>query len=88
MNDATERRPSRHTESEADRKPDREPEWKRRRRLAVIFGDVLPGTTNDERGTDGSGDFGERSGESPREEWLKSQVPPHHGNVDFYPDRN
>ena len=41
-----------------------EPEWQRRRRLAAVFGDVLPETTSDE-------DAGDR--------WLRSQVPPHHG---------
>ena len=40
-------------------------------RLARIFGDVLPETTGDERG-DRSRDFG-------ADEWLRSQVPPHHG---------
>lgn len=49
----------------------------RRRRLAEIFGDVLPETTRDERdddaprADDSEGDAGER--------WLRSQVPPHHG---------
>ncbi|MBW0275256.1 hypothetical protein ATM97_28690 [Nocardia sp. MH4] len=37
-------------------------------RLARIFGDVLPETTGDERG-----------GRSDNDEWLRSQVPPHHG---------
>ncbi|MBM9460867.1 hypothetical protein JK386_13260 [Nocardioides sp. zg-536] len=54
-----------------------EPEWKRRRRLAEIFGDVEPSVTSDEI------DPGERSAarakESASERWLKSQVPPHHG---------
>ena len=51
---------------------DPEPEWMRRRRLARIFGDVLPDTTADER---------DERGERPRssDDWLKSQVPPHHG---------
>ncbi len=44
----------------------------RRRRLAEVFGDVLPSTTGDERGDTGR----EESG---REAWLRSQVPPHHG---------
>lgn len=51
-----------------------EPEWKRRRRLAEIFGDVLPGTTRDERDPGQSG-----SRESGTDAWLRSQVPPHHG---------
>ena len=49
----------------------RETEAERKRRLAEVFGDVLPDTTADERdgtcGPDGS------------DEWLKSPVPPHHG---------
>lgn len=45
----------------------------RRRRRAAVFGEVLPESTEDERA-----DWGERP---PRgsEEWLRSQVPPHHG---------
>jgi hypothetical protein len=44
--------------------------WERRRRLAAVFGDVLPETTRDERdpGEDGTS-----------EDWLRRQVPPHHG---------
>ncbi|MGG7101390.1 hypothetical protein [Rhodococcus sp. 24CO] len=40
--------------------------------LARIFGDVFPETTSDERdpqGSPGSSD----------DEWLRRQVPPHHG---------
>lgn len=47
-----------------------ETEWQRRRRLAAVFGDVLPETTSDERDDAESGTA---------EEWLKRQVPPHHG---------
>lgn len=54
--------------------PEPEPEWKRRRRLAAVFGDGLPDTTADERGERGSS-----SDESASDQWLKSQVPPHHG---------
>lgn len=57
----------------ADAAP-REPDWKRQRRLAEIFGDVLPSTTSDERG---AGSPGRK--ESAQDAWLKSQVPPHHG---------
>ncbi|WP_405485957.1 hypothetical protein [Nocardia sp. NBC_00511] len=43
-----------------------------RARLARVFGDELPATTSDERtpepDSSGSGD-----------DWLRSQVPPHHG---------
>jgi len=52
----------------------REPDWKRKQRLARIFGDVLPQTTADER----DGDRPEESGPA-SDAWLKSQVPPHHG---------
>lgn len=45
-------------------------EWQRRRRLAAVFGDVLPDTTNDERDPEKPTDS---------DAWLKSQVPPHHG---------
>jgi hypothetical protein len=47
----------------------------RRARLERVFGDVLPETTSDER------DPGERRGDDsdPVEEWLRAQVPPHHG---------
>ncbi len=47
-----------------------EPEWQRRRRLAAVFGDVLPETTRDER---------EPGEDSSSEDWLRRQVPPHHG---------
>jgi len=45
----------------------------RRRRLERIFGDVLPDQTRD--------DADESAGDSvdAGEDWLKRQVPPHHG---------
>lgn len=49
-----------------------EPAWERRRRMAAIFGDVLPETTSDERGS-------ETREDSASDAWLRSQVPPHHG---------
>ncbi|GAA1957923.1 hypothetical protein GCM10009798_16770 [Nocardioides panacihumi] len=49
-----------------------ESDWERKRRLARIFGDVLPDTTRDERDDP---DTAERGSEA----WLKAQVPPHHG---------
>lgn len=56
------------------REPD-EPEWKRRRRLAAIFGDVEPSVTSDEKD-----DAPPAAGrDSAAEKWLKEQVPPHHG---------
>ena len=53
-----------------------EPDWKRRRRLAEIFGEALPETTSDERD---AGSTAEKKDESASDRWLKSQVPPHHG---------
>jgi hypothetical protein len=61
------------TPADADR-PD-EPEWRRRRRLAEVFGDVLPETTSDERDDDSL----KPSDEDAQDRWLRSQVPPHHG---------
>ena len=40
-------------------------------RLARIFGEVLPETTGDERREESRG--------ADVDEWLRSQVPPHHG---------
>jgi hypothetical protein len=56
-----------------EQKDSKEPEWKRKQRLARIFGDVLPETTTDER------EPSAESEESASDRWLKSQVPPHHG---------
>jgi hypothetical protein len=54
--------------------PEDEDEVARKRRLAEVFGDVLPETTSDERdeGSDGRD-------ESARDAWYRDQVPPHHG---------
>jgi hypothetical protein len=43
----------------------------RRRRIAEVFGDVLPDTTSDEREPEGPDEDGDT--------WLRAQVPPHHG---------
>lgn len=53
-----------------------EPDWERKRRLAAVFGDVLPETTSDER-DESTG--GRAETESATDRWLKAQVPPHHG---------
>ncbi len=45
----------------------------RRRRRARVFGEVLPDRTQDER----PDTWGER--DSPSDDWLRNQVPPHHG---------
>ena len=52
-----------------------EPEWRRRRRLAEVFGDALPDTTADERDPDDGSAASSDRGEA----WLREQVPPHHG---------
>jgi hypothetical protein len=48
----------------------------RRRRLAEIFGDVLPEQTADDAGDEHPD---RRTEEQAQEDWLKRQVPPHHG---------
>lgn len=53
---------------------DDELDWKRRQRLAAIFGDALPDVTSDEL------DDKAPSAEPASEKWLKEQVPPHHGD--------
>ncbi|MCW2783496.1 MAG: hypothetical protein JWP74_13 [Marmoricola sp.] len=48
----------------------------RKRRLAEVFGDVLPDQTTDETGPDAT----DRTDQgSAGDEWLRRQVPPHHG---------
>jgi hypothetical protein len=49
-------------------------EARRRRLRHEVFGDVLPDTTADERDQGAPG-----AGESGNDEWLRSNVPPHHG---------
>jgi hypothetical protein len=52
-----------------------ETDWERRKRLAAVFGDVLPETTRDDRdGDEPDPGTGDRT-----DDWLRSQVPPHHG---------
>lgn len=50
----------------------------RRRRLAEIFGDVLPEQTADDT-AEASDRADRRTEEKAQEDWLKSQIPPHHG---------
>ena len=52
-----------------------ETDWERRRRLAEVFGEVLPETTSDERDQPAPA----RQSESGSDRWLREQVPPHHG---------
>ncbi|QIX25147.1 hypothetical protein ncot_16545 [Nocardioides sp. JQ2195] len=56
---------------ERETSPPRETPWQRRKRLAAIFGDVLPETTGDERSSGND--------EGKPDDWYRSQVPPHHG---------
>jgi hypothetical protein len=44
----------------------------RRRKLAEVFGDVLPEQTRDDIAPEGAD-------VAASEEWLRRQVPPHHG---------
>jgi len=60
------------TPDEAGTAPRAETAWERRRRLAAVFGDVLPEGTRDDRDDSGAD-------EARGEEWLRRQVPPHHG---------
>jgi hypothetical protein len=48
-------------------------EAERKRRLAEVFGDVLPETTSDEQDDEPPAD------DSARDTWFRDQVPPHHG---------
>jgi hypothetical protein len=59
---------------EQPRKGKPESEWERKRRLARIFGDVLPDTTRDERD-----DAERRRADRGTEAWYREQTPPHHG---------
>ena len=59
----------------------------RARRRAEVFGEVLPDATSDERapgadgkdGPDEGRDEGRGEGRDAAEEWLRTNVPPHHG---------
>ena len=50
----------------------------RARRRALVFGDVLPEGTIDDRPA--AGEEAEQSGGAAQEEWLRANVPPHHGS--------
>jgi hypothetical protein len=55
------------------KKPLTAEERERRRRLAEVFGDVLPEQTSDDAAEP-------ETRPDDNDEWLKRQVPPHHGN--------
>lgn len=46
-----------------------------RARLDAVFGTVLPDQTSDERSRDGES----RGDGGTQDDWLRRQVPPHHG---------
>lgn len=54
--------------------PPCEPEWQRKKRLAAVFGEVIPEAT-----TDDLPDATPEAIESSSDAWLRAQVPPHHG---------
>jgi hypothetical protein len=55
---------------------DREREAERRRRIAAAFGEALPEGTRDDR-PEGWGEEPSKVGAD--DEWLRREVPPHHG---------
>jgi hypothetical protein len=59
------------TKSDSPAPADDDAAVKRRRRLAEVFGDVLPETTSDERGS--------AAPEGDRDAWYVENRPPHHG---------
>ena len=69
----TEGQPTGGRPTKEEPEPTAEELRRRRKRLAEIFGDVLPGQTSDD--LDPSSD----EAEGDREAWLRGQVPPHHG---------
>jgi hypothetical protein len=58
------------TKNDSPKPADDDAAVKRRRRLAEVFGEVLPETTSDERGAGPEGDS---------EAWYRENRPPHHG---------
>jgi hypothetical protein len=57
---------------------EREREVERQRMLAAAFGEPLPRRTRDERADAWGEEPGPRGGAGD-DDWLRSQVPPHHG---------
>lgn len=56
--------------------PDARERAARRRRLAEVFGDDLPAQTKDDAPEP---EVRPEGVDDPAEEWLRRQVPPHHG---------
>lgn len=61
-------------ETAADTAAGRRDRAARKRRLAEVFGDVLPEQTSDDRDPGGAA-----SDQRATDDWLRAQVPPHHG---------
>ncbi|MFT4008728.1 MAG: hypothetical protein QM655_01665 [Nocardioidaceae bacterium] len=57
----------------AESSPSGATDQERRRRREAVFGEVLPESTTDDR--DASPESGSTS-----DDWLRRQVPPHHGS--------
>ncbi len=73
----SEPRPVPEPEPDSEEEPEPEPEptsGAARRRREQVFGDVLPEGTRDDR----TESEGERGAAGP-DEWLRREVPPHHG---------
>ena len=64
--------PTGSTDPPVEHSTEVESDWQRRRRLAAVFGDVLPEQSSDDR-DDSSSQAGKGDG------WYRDQVPPHHG---------
>lgn len=66
------------SEGSKERERETQREAQRRRRVAAAFGDPLPEGTRDESAEG----WGERPSkrDGGDDEWLRSQVPPHHGD--------
>jgi hypothetical protein len=54
-----------------EKRDDAAAEAARRRRLAEVFGEVLPESTTDDRSPE--------EGDTEREAWYRENRPPHHG---------
>ena len=63
----------------SDAQSDAHRDAERRRRRARVFGEVLPESTSDERDDWGGRAARSNDGTGSTDEWLRGQVPPHHG---------
>ena len=51
----------------------------RKRKLEKVFGDVLPDQTSDDAPDPDDRERDDRAGAGRDDEWLRGEVPPHHG---------